>query len=316
MNTILKYGLTATVGATSFCVVAGEVALFMLSNRNCNLQAILDKFMDVDSEEERAIEQEKLDDLEWIESQDLQHFHMKSDDGLDLHASLLPAKESSKKYVFGIHGYRCYGTKEFGTVAKFYRDLGFNFFMIDHRAHGASEGTYITYGAKESEDCLKWLSFMREEFGEDIQIVIHGISMGAATTMLLLGKELPDIVVFAVSDCGYSSIKEQIEASIGSLHLPGRLGYQLYRVAAKLQADYDPALGETSESLPKCTVPVLFVHGKDDDFVPFSNVYRNYDACAHPGKRLIEVPNCKHAHAFQTGTAMKEAITKMISKYM
>ncbi len=312
INILLSSGLA--VGAIG--VAFSELLLYLLSNKNADPTfAFTAKEEDL-TELDRAIEAVREEDLEWLLSKELKHYHITSDDGLKLHASYLPAQKPSNRYILCIHGYHCSGNSEFDSISRFYHEHGYNCFMIDQRGHGESEGKYITFGLKECEDCMKWLKFMRTEFGEDIEIILHGVSMGAATVMLMSGKMLPNNVVFAVADCGYSTLKSQLIHNLSNNRLPASISYRLYRIAAKLQAGFDPDKCNPIEGVEKSTIPILFVHGDEDDFVPFEMVYANYEACPSPVKKLVTVPKAKHAQAFQVDDRVKNAILDMAGRLM
>ena len=316
MGKKLKFLLSSGLAIGAAGTAASELVFYMLSNKSADLDFINAQIEGEITELDKAIAKVREEDLAWLLSQDLKHYYMTSEDGLTLHASFLPAKEPSNRYVLGIHGYRCYGTKEFDSISRFYHNQGFNCFLIDQRAHGESEGKYITFGAKESEDGMKWLKFMRKEFGEDIEIILHGVSMGAATVMLMSGKLLPNNVVFAVSDCGYSTLKGQLIHSMENNHLPASVSYRMYRAAAKLTGDFDPDACNPIEGVEKSNIPILFAHGEADDFVPFDMVYANYEACPSPVKKLVTVPRAKHAQAFQVDDRLKSEILNMVDRLM
>ncbi len=316
MGKTIKFLLSSGLAIGAAGTALSELVLYILSNRNSDTDIIDRLAAGEPSELDNAIAKVRDEDYEWLTSQDLKHYYITSDDGLKLHASFLPSKTLSDKYVLGIHGYRCYGTKEFDSISRFYHEKGFNCFLIDQRAHGESEGKYITFGLKESEDCMNWLKFMRKEFGEDIEVILHGVSMGAATVMLMSGRMLPNNVVFAVADCGYSTLKEQLLHNFSGSNLPAPAAYFMYKTAAKLQAGFDPDECNPIEGVEKSNIPILFAHGDADEFVPFDMVYANYEACPSPVKKLVTVKGAKHAQAFQVDDQLKNAILDMADRLM
>ncbi|MCR5733549.1 MAG: alpha/beta hydrolase [Lachnospiraceae bacterium] len=316
MGKKLKFLASSVTALTAVSAAASEAFLYILSNRKGNVDFL---FKDEEARKDdldKAIDRVRGEDYEWLLSQDLAHYYITSRDGLKLHASYLPAEEESDCFAFCIHGYRCSGNKEFDSISRFYHDLGINVFMIDHRAHGESEGEYITYGVKEAEDCMDWLKFLRKEFGENIEIILHGVSMGAATVMIMTGKMLPNNVVFAIEDCGYSTLKGQLIHNFTQNHTPAEISYQLYRLSAKLHAHFDPEDCRPIEGVEQSNIPILFAHGEEDEFVPFDMVYANYDACPSPVKKLITIPHAKHAQAFQADNQVKNEIRRMIDQYL
>jgi len=165
--------------------------------------------------------------------------------------------------------------------------------LIDQRGTNRSEGHVCSFGIKERLDCRSWIAFLEKEFGPDTKIILTGVSMGAATVLMTASEPLPPSVKGILADCGYSSPKEIIQRVVKQQGLPPKLLYPFLRLGAKLFGHFD--LEETSprEAMAKCTVPVIFFHGEDDDFVPCEMSKINYDACVAP-KKLCIIPGAGH----------------------
>lgn len=240
----------------------------------------------------------------WLKKQDLERHYIVNDDGYKLTGYLLKAKNPSNVYVFGSHGYRSDGKSEWCYFAQYYlNELGFNVFFVDHQAAGESEGGKIGFGSFESRDCLKWLTYLTDTFGKDIQIILHGISMGSATVMLITGNDaLPENVKFTIADCGYTSALDEFNYKLKALNFPRKplvpiiCAMNRSRIGYDFQKDTD-ALG----AIKKAKVPVLFVHGDKDKFVPTYMVYQLYDACPTE-KELFVVPGADHAKSYLVDT--------------
>ena len=192
-----------------------------------------------------------------------------------------------------VHGYR--GTAErdlCGGVQRCF-SIGRSCLLIDQRAAGGSEGSVITFGINERRDCLMWVDFLVRRFGPEVPIILTGISMGASTVMMAAGEPLPPSVVGVIADCGFSSAREIICKVITQLKLPCRLAYPFVKLGARLFGHFD--LEETSalEAMGRCRIPVFFIHGEADDFVPCSMSRACYAACAAP-KHLFTVPGAGH----------------------
>jgi len=192
------------------------------------------------------------------------------------------------------HGYRGYADRDLcGGVQRCFA-LGHSALLVDQRASGISDGNIITFGVKESRDCHTWLSFMQQRFGPDVKIILTGISMGAATVMMAAGRPLPKTVVGVLADCGYTSAKEIIQKIIRQMGLPVRLAYPFVKLAARLYGGFDLEETPPVEAVTRCPVPIFFIHGEDDDFVPCDMSRQNYEACNAPRKRLFTVPGAGH----------------------
>ena len=191
------------------------------------------------------------------------------------------------------HGYRGNADRDLcGGVQRCFA-LGRNTLIVDQRACGASEGHVITFGIHESDDCHRWIAHLIKRFGSDVKIILTGISMGASTVMLAAGRELPEQVVGVLADCGYTSARDIIEHVIKKMNLPPKLAYPFVKLGAKRIGCFDLDKDSPLEAMKRCKVPVIFIHGEDDDFVPCEMSRRNYEACAAP-KKLWTVPGAGH----------------------
>jgi pimeloyl-ACP methyl ester carboxylesterase len=232
-----------------------------------------------------------------IRSMPHEDIEIRSTDGLTLRAKYFEyAKDAPIELLF--HGYKGNAERDLcGGVERCFR-LGRNAMIIDQRASGRSDGHVITFGIKESADCYEWVKYTVARFGEEKKIIIGGISMGAATVMMATRFDLPKNVVCVLADCGYTSPKEIIKKVVKEMKLPADLIYPFIRLGALIYGRFN--LEETSamETMKKCTVPVVFVHGDDDAFVPYDMSVRLHDACTSEKKILITIHGAGHGLAF------------------
>ena len=175
--------------------------------------------------------------------------------------------------------------------------LGRNVLLVDQRAAGYSDGHIISFGINEHKDCLKWVGFAISHFGKDVKIILTGISMGASTVLLASGYDLPENVIGILADCGYTSAKDIIKKVIRQIKLPPALLYPIIRFGGMMFGGFDIESVSPIEQVKKCKIPVIFVHGETDDFVPFSMSQAMYNACTSK-KKLIAVPNAGHGLAY------------------
>ncbi|MBO5938436.1 MAG: alpha/beta hydrolase [Clostridia bacterium] len=196
-----------------------------------------------------------------------------------------------------LHGYRGWAERDLCGGIERCRMLGHNVLVVDHRASGESDGHVITFGINESRDCEAWIDFILREIDPDAQIYLGGVSMGAATVMITVGRKLPKQVVGAVADCGYTSAREIIQKVIREMKLPPKILYPFVRLGARLFGHFDPDQTSPIEAMKNATVPVLFFHGDTDDFVPFEMSKENYDACVTK-KHLVTVKGAGHGLAY------------------
>ena len=191
------------------------------------------------------------------------------------------------------HGYRGTADRDLcGGVQRCFA-LQRNTLIVDQRACGTSEGNIITFGLRESDDCHRWIAHLIQRFGTDVKIIITGISMGASTVMLAAGRELPEQVVGVLADCGFTSAKDIIQEVIRQMKLPPKLSYPFVKLGAKLYGHFDLDADSSLEAMKRCKVPVMFIHGEDDAFVPCDMSRRNYEACT-ANKKIWTVPGAGH----------------------
>lgn len=221
-----------------------------------------------------------------------------SRDGLKLHAYLFPAENPGNRFVIGVHGYRSYSRPECAPYIEFYRSMGFNMLMVDDRAHAPSEGEHIGFGVLDRMDVVDWAKLLVENYGEDCQILLHGVSMGAATVLAASGEEdLPRQVMGIISDCGFTSPGDILRYQLGDVaHLPA--DWILSRVEKIWNREMGCALNGYAavDQVKKSVTPILFVHGEKDTMVPVPMVYELFDACASE-KRLLVVPEAGHGES-------------------
>ena len=195
------------------------------------------------------------------------------------------------------HGYRGSAERDMsGGVHRCFK-VRRSALVVEQRCSRSSEGNTITMGINEYRDCLKWVDFTIDYLGKDIKIILTGISMGASTVMLAAGEKLPHNVIGILADCGYTSAKAIMFDVMRKLKLPPKLCYPFVKLGAKLFGHFDLDENAPVEAMKRCTLPVIFFHGEDDDFVPCSMSHENYEACAGR-KRLVTVPGAGHGLSY------------------
>lgn len=221
-----------------------------------------------------------------------------SDRGDLLRGYYLPPKGDSKVIVFGSHGFHADHTVDPHTFIKHYHDLGYGFFCCDHVGAGASGGEYVGFDYYESQDMLRWIEYLTARFGQDITVILHGVSMGAATVLQLAGSRCPDCVKLIISDCAYTSAKDEFSyvARNAGLRHPQPVLWLLNEMNKRL-AGFDLEKTDVRQSVREAKVPILFIHGALDDFVPPEMVYELYNLCPADKKELKIFDNAKHAQS-------------------
>lgn len=230
-------------------------------------------------------------------------------DGLKLHAAYFPAineNSTKKRVVICFHGYTSQGLKDFIGLTDYYFKQGYAMLHPDARAHGDSEGKYIGFGCLDRKDALGWVNWVIEKCGEDVEIILHGISMGGATVLMASGLDLPPQVKGIVSDCAFTSPKEVFTHVLKTMyHIPSFPIMQGAELMNKKLAGYGMDECNAKREVAKAKVPILFVHGSKDTFVPVKMCHEIYDCCASPKKKLI-VEGAAHAESYFKNMAVYE----------
>lgn len=262
-------------------------------------------------------EADTIDIEGWFQAKENRtRWSMESKDGLKLSAIYLPAEKPQQKTVLIAHGYM--GTAEtMGNYAKMYHDLGYNVLIPDARGHGESEGNYIGFGWHERKDYLQWIQKVLAENGSEEELVLFGVSMGAATVMMTSGENLPANVKAIIEDCGYSSVTEELTYQLNQLfNLPPVPLIQVTSFVTKLRAGYFFSEANTINQLKKNKVPMFFIHGDADTFVPYAMLDEVYEATDVPKEKWI-VHGAEHAKSYATDPELyKEKITAFLAKYL
>lgn len=249
---------------------------------------------------------------EWLAQKEQEDVYITSEDGLRLHGTFFPC-EGSNKAVICFHGYTSEGLNDFSSIAKFYMEQGFNLMVVDERAHGKSEGTYIGFGCLDRRDGALWTEYVVNRLGEDCRIMLHGISMGGATVLMSTGLDLPTQVKAVVSDCAFTSAWEVFSHVLKTMyHIPAFPMMQIADRMARQEAGYGLDECNAREEVKKSSVPILFIHGDADTFVPCSMVYELYEACRTP-KELLVIKGASHAEAYyKEPDSYEHAVSRLI----
>jgi alpha-beta hydrolase superfamily lysophospholipase len=232
----------------------------------------------------------------WLKEHNVQDIYIRNRDNMKLHGLWIPA-ENPKGTVILAHGYCSSYLLDFAVVFDVYHKLGFHILVPEQRSHGQSEGKYITFGVKESDDMQDWLAYHNASWGE-LPLFFHGMSMGASTVLYLADEDLPDNVCGIIADCGFTSPKDIIKRVYKELiHLPAGPAIWAADIFARIFAGFSLNQKDTRKSLQNCKVPVLMIHGMADDFVPCVMTRQGYAACRSE-KQLLLVAEATHGISF------------------
>lgn len=204
------------------------------------------------------------------------------------------------------HGYKSSAVLDFCGGSLYAGKIGHNALVIDQRSHGRSEGKAITFGILERKDVLCWINYGRTRFGEDVKIILAGLSMGAATVLMSTDQNLPSNVIGIMADCPYSSPNAIIKTVCSrDMHLPSTLIYPFVKLGARLFAGFDLEESSPVTAVKNTPVPILLLHGTGDRFVPYEMSCEIHEA--NPEMiTLVSVPDAGHGLCYMTEPTMYE----------
>ena len=232
---------------------------------------------------------------EFLERSPSKNITIPSEDGLKLAGEFHSA--ASHRYAILIHGYMGNRT-QMRHLAAVYSSWGFNTLLPDNRAHGESEGKWVGMGWLDKDDIMRWIDWISQR-DEKAEIILHGISMGGATVMMVSGMNLPDNVKAAVEDCGYTSAWDIFRDELKALfHLPSFPLLNMYSLMSRIIAGYSPKEASSLKMLRKSRIPMLFIHGGDDNFVGTYMLDINYEAKINGEKQKLLIEDAGHGEAY------------------
>lgn len=239
--------------------------------------------------------------------------YIQSKDKLKLHATFFP-REDKKKVVIGFHGYTSQGMSDYIGLSDYYMKNGYSMLLPDARAHGQSEGDYVGFGCLDRWDALEWIKWVIKECGEDVQILLHGTSMGGATVLMTSALNLPKQVKGVISDCAFTSPKYVFTHVLNHMyHLPAFPVIQISDCVNRRKAGYGMDECNAAREIRKTRIPVLLIHGDADTFVPVSMCHEIYNNCIAPRKKLI-IKGAAHAESYYKDTKAYEAALDEFTK--
>ena len=215
-------------------------------------------------------------------------------DGRHLAATYYIPAAGGHQWAILVHGYGR-DQRYARDYAEAYLEKGYKVLTPDLCASGESEGQYITMGVKESAEVALWAAKIKERDPE-AEIVLHGVSMGAATVMLAAGcYDVPGLKA-VIEDCGYTSAYEMFSAQLKQLFgLPAFPIMPCVNAVSRIETGAWLSDAAPINRMPG--LPTLFIHGDADKLAPVGMAYDLYTASEATGKELLIVPGVGHADA-------------------
>lgn len=254
---------------------------------------------------------------EWFLQQETEHVTIRSRDGLTLCGDYVhtPTELPENKLLIAFHGYTS-SRMSCSSIAVSFLKRGYDVLIVDARAHGESEGEYSGFGVLDRFDCLEWIKYANNRFGSR-DIILHGVSMGASTVLMASGlSEMPDNVKAVIADCGFTSPYDVFAHVLKrDYKLPPFPIMNITDEICRQKAGYGFSEYSTLTAMSRTAIPTLFIHGKNDRFVPVWMSEKNYEACAAP-KDMLLVANAGHgASLFEAPELYINKVFQFLAKY-
>lgn len=253
-----------------------------------------------------------LEAYEWYHSIPKEDVHIKSYDGLKLHGIYIPShNKKTKKLAIVIHGYQS-NAYDMTIIGKMYSDLGFKVLMLDQRGHGESQGSFTSIGFYESIDLKRWLHFATRNYGADIEVLLHGVSMGASTAMLATQYRESQQVKMMVLDSVFtnfrSSLYYQVKKFYQKLFIPG-VSLLSFIFLKFFIGQINPL-----KHIKRCNIPSLFIYSDNDGVISKEMVEKLHKHLKTDQKKILTIENSTHAKGFEVDKdGYIEAVIEMTS---
>lgn len=315
MKLFITVGVIAA--ALIICIfICFEAAFSLASRRNSRLFRLSQKRSKDILGLTDEMSQEFSGSVNFLRRCPLETVTIKSHDGLTLVGHWYPT-ENARRTVLMAHGWRSAWYRDFGMSAEFMHKCDCNLLYIEQRGHGKSGGKFSTFGVLEHQDIQSWMDFIADRKPDKLPVYLCGISMGATTVLMATELPLKANINGVIADCGFTSgeeiLKDVIKKNLP--HVPSNVIYKLTNMLCKLHIGISYGDYSTVDAMKKCTVPVLFIHGDADNFVPVAMTRENYLACAAP-KKLLIVPNAAHGTSYCFDKSSYEsAVLSFFSEY-
>ena len=262
--------------------------------------------------EEDILSEEEINGR-WIE-ENSENTYIRTNDNLKLHSYEIKHLNSNLWTII-VHGYGGQGL-DMGNYAQNFYQKGYNVLVVDLRGSGLSEGDYLGMGWIDRLDILEWINYLIEK-DENCEIILFGVSMGASTVMMTSGEDLPKNVKLAIEDCGYTSVWNEFEYQLEKIFNLNSFPFlNMASLVTKIRAGYFLSEASATKKLEKTKIPILFIHGDRDDFVPSYMVKENYKSTSGK-KELLIVKGAEHANSSKIApTLYWNTVDKFIKKYI
>ena len=311
-------GILAATASTSYLLLGNVVYYLALTRSGMENKAVgrIASGTKKKDEERLRLDEIKTQGKNWFDDANKEKLVIKSTNkNKNLHADYIFPESESDIFVIVIHGYTS-NPRGMGIYAKKYHELGYNVLLPSLNGHADSEQATITMGWEDRLDVIDWINSIVENYPES-KIILHGESMGSATTMMTTGEELPENVKVAVADCGFTSVWDILSNKIkNNFHMHVFPTLYSTNTVNKLYSGFDMKKASSIEQIKKSKTPTIFIHGDKDTFVPYEMLDKVYEAAACE-KEKVTIANSPHArNACKDPELYWNSVCNFINRYI
>lgn len=287
---ILIFGiltLIATLGIGNYFVDYAITRAGNGGNREVKNEDVILQTTDVESDIIRKNSNAENESAkEWVKTVENRKIEITANDGIILRGTSYELNEKNNKWAIILHGYRSEPNSVL-SIGEHFSEKGYQVLIPSMRACGESEGEYIGMGWLDKDDLQCWINFILSE-NPDAEIVLHGSSMGASTVLMASGDNLPENVKAIIADSGYTSVWDIFSSEAKArFNLPSFPILNMFQLVADFRAGYDIKEASALAQVQKSQIPILFIHGDKDDFVPEYMCEKLYQAANCEKEKLI-----------------------------
>ena len=242
------------------------------------------------------LKKKNLYDEEIYEEIEREEVSIKSKDNLNLKGYLVEKYKNSNRFIILVHGYTANNHTHMAFL-RFFIEEGFNVLLVDERAHGESEGDYLSYGYYEKEDLDRWIEFLSKRRDGGIFLGLHGQSMGGATVLMCGARN--NKVDFIIEDCGYSDGKGIIKYQFDQINwVPFNTVYLFLKIKVWRRVKFKFKDVCPIEDIRELKTPIMFVHGNADTYVPCGMALDMFKLRNNENDRIFLVEGADHMWAY------------------
>lgn len=286
--TEVKYMAIILISAVFFslCIIITLLALF-------GFKQITGAKKYTDEECIKFLVKYNFDAKSFLEKCKSEAIEITSSDNLKLKGMYIEGDKSLNRTMVIVHGYTVSSAWSLQFAGAFL-NRGWSVLLVDQRRHGRSEGKYSTYGYMEKYDLDSWVDWIITRNGQDSIIGLHGQSMGGGT--VLEYASINKHAKFIIADCPYSDMKKLMVHQIRCYHMPAYPLLYVIDWLLSLRAGFRMKDVSPINTIKDSSIPVMFIHGSEDNFVPTYMSEEMYNAKTD-NKRLLIVDGAVHGNA-------------------